>query len=648
MEFNLKSGFKPHGDQPEAIRKLVDGLKRGSRFQTLLGITGSGKTFTMANVVEKVNKPALVISPNKTLAAQLYSEFKEFFPDNAVEYFVSYYDYYQPEAYLPASDTYIDKDADINKEIEKLRHSATRSLIDRQDVLVVSSVSCIYGLGSPQEYKAISVRLDKGLKISRKDIITKLVEMQYSRNDLALEEGRFRVRGNIIDVYSPYATELVRVKLDDTITKITLVDPVSGKAKSQLPHVRIYPATHYVLPKDRKDLALQAIRNELAERLSELKRAGKLLEAQRLEQRTAYDLEMMEHIGYCKGIENYSWHLDGRKKGEAPHTLLDFFPDDYIIFIDESHITVPQLRAMYAGDRSRKETLVNYGFRLPSALDNRPLNFAEFLSRANQVVFVSATPADYERAESASIVEQIIRPTGLLDPEVDVRPIEGQIDDLVSEIKARAGKNERVLVTTLTKRMSEDLAEHFNELGLKVRYLHSDIDTLDRVDILRDLRLGKFDVLVGINLLREGLDLPEVSLVAILDADKEGFLRSETSLIQTIGRCSRNVYGKVILYADETTGSMKRAIRETCRRRQLQIAFNKKHGITPQTIKKKIHKAIVEREKELEEEIKVEDLEKLVLDDLHRLMKEAADALEFERAAKIRDLIREKSQGILL
>lgn len=643
MEFKLQGGLTPKGDQPDAIVKLVDGVEKNLRFQTLLGVTGSGKTYTMANVVEKLNKPALVISPNKTLAAQLYSEFKEFFPENAVEYFVSYYDYYQPEAYLPASDTYIDKDADINKEIEKLRHSATRSLLDREDVLVVSSVSCIYGLGSPQEYKAISVRLDKGLKINRKEIITKLVEMQYSRNDLALEEGRFRVRGNIIDVHSPYATELVRVKLDDTITKITLVDPVSGKAKSQLTHVRIYPATHYVLPKDRKDPALEAIRDELAERLSELKRAGKLLEAQRLEQRTAYDLEMMEHIGYCKGIENYSRHLDGREKGVAPHTLLDFFPDDYIIFIDESHITVPQLRAMYAGDRSRKETLVNYGFRLPSALDNRPLNFDEFLSRVNQVVFVSATPADYERAESASIVEQIIRPTGLLDPEVDVRPIEGQIDDLVSEINVRAGKNERVLVTTLTKRMSEDLAEHFNELGLKVRYLHSDIDTLDRVDILRDLRLGKFDVLVGINLLREGLDLPEVSLVAILDADKEGFLRSETSLIQTIGRCSRNVYGKVILYADETTGSMKRAISETSRRRQLQSAFNKKHGITPQTIKKKIHKAIVEREKQLEEEIKVEDLKKLVLDDLRRLMKEAADALEFERAAKIRDLIRERS-----
>jgi len=642
MDFKLTTELKPQGDQPDAIKKLTVGLKRGMPFQTLLGVTGSGKTFTMANVVQAVQKPTLVISPNKTLAAQLYSEFKEFFPENAVEYFVSYYDYYQPEAYLPTTDTYIAKDADINRDIEKMRHSATRSLLDQTDVIVVASVSCIYGLGSPEEYKGMSLRLDEGGKLSRRELILRLVEMQYARNDIALEEGRFRVRGATVDVYSPYETSLIRIRVDSTVEAITQVDPVSGRKIRDLPHVRIYPATHYVLPPNRKDPALEAIRAELSERHSELKRAEKFVEAQRLEQRTLYDLEMIEHVGYCSGIENYSRFLDGRNPGEPPHTLLDFFPKDYLLFIDESHITVPQLHGMYAGDCSRKQTLVDYGFRLPSALDNRPLKFDEFLARVNQLVFVSATPAAYEREKSVQVVEQVIRPTGLLDPEVEVRPTGNQIEDLVGEIKVRSEKNERVLVTTLTKRMAEDLAEYLNEAGLKVRYLHSDVDTLDRVEILRDLRLGKFDVLVGINLLREGLDLPEVSLVAILDADKEGFLRSETSLIQTIGRCSRNVYGKVILYADEETGSMQRALRETRRRREMQIAYNAKHHITPQTIKKKIHDLLVEKEKELE--IKPEELEHLVVGDLRRLMREAAEKLEFERAARLRDLLAERER----
>jgi excinuclease ABC subunit B len=644
MNFKLTTDLKPQGDQPAAIKKLTEGVREGFRFQTLLGVTGSGKTFTMANVLQNVQKPALVISPNKTLAAQLYSEFKEFFPENAVEYFVSYYDYYQPEAYLPSTDTYIAKDADINREIEKMRHSATRSLLDRSDVIVVASVSCIYGLGSPQEYKEMSLKLDEGAKLSRRELILRLVGMQYTRNDLALEEGRFRVRGNTVDVYSPYETKLVRVRLDEKIEKISYVNAVSGKKLEDASFVRIYPATHYVLPSEQKDSALDAIRGELAERLSLLRRAGKLVEAQRLEQRTLYDLEMIEHVGYCSGIENYSRFLDGRKPGEPPHTLPDFFPKDFLLFIDESHITVPQLRGMFEGDRSRKQTLVDYGFRLPSALDNRPLKFDEFLARVNQTVFVSATPAEYEKKESSQVVEQIIRPTGLVDPEVEVRPIGGQIENLVEEIKVRSGKNERVLVTTLTKRMAEDLAEYLNELGLRVRYLHSDIDTLDRVEILRDLRLGKFDVLVGINLLREGLDLPEVSLVAILDADKEGFLRSERSLIQTMGRCSRNVYGKVILYADEATGSMENAVRETKRRRELQMAYNREHNITPQTVKKKIHDLLVEKEKELEVEVKTEDFEHLAADDLRRLMKEAAEKLDFERAAKIRDLIAERER----
>jgi len=645
MEFKLCSEFKPQGDQPKAIAELVEGLEEGIPFQTLLGVTGSGKTFTMANVVEEIQKPTLVISPNKTLAAQLYSEFKEFFPDNAVEYFVSYYDYYQPEAYMPTTDTYISKDADINREIEKMRHSATRSLLDRNDVIVVSSVSCIYGLGSPEEYLGMSLKFEVGSKLNRRQILNSLVEIGYERNDLALEEGRFRVRGSTVDIYSPYENNLVRIKAEDEVEKIQLVDPVSAKSIKELSFTRIYPATHYVLPPERKNQALEGIRGELSAQLRKLNLSNKLVEAQRLEQRTLYDLELMEQIGYCSGIENYSRFLDGRSPGEPAHTLLDFFPEDFLLFIDESHITVPQIRGMYAGDRSRKETLVNYGFRLPSALDNRPLQFDEFLGRIKQAVFVSATPADYEREESGRIVEQIIRPTGLLDPQVEVRPQEDQVTDLEGEISTIVARGERVLVTTLTKRMAEDLAEYLHEKGVKVRYLHSDVDTLDRVEILRDLRLGKFDVLVGINLLREGLDLPEVSLVAILDADKEGFLRSETSLIQTIGRCSRNVYGKVILYADKKTGSIERALRETYRRRARQENYNKKHGITPKTIKKKIHDLLVAREDELELSIKEEDLAKLVVDDLKRLMKEAAENLEFERAARLRDLISERTKN---
>ncbi|MFH1835779.1 MAG: excinuclease ABC subunit UvrB [Methanobacteriota archaeon] len=645
MEFKLCSEFKPQGDQPKAIAELVEGLEEGIPFQTLLGVTGSGKTFTMANVVEEIQKPTLVISPNKTLAAQLYSEFKEFFPDNAVEYFVSYYDYYQPEAYMPTTDTYISKDADINREIEKMRHSATRSLLDRNDVIVVSSVSCIYGLGSPEEYLGMSLKFEVGSKLNRRQLLNRLVEIGYERNDLALEEGRFRVRGSTVDIYSPYENNLVRIKAEDEIEKIQLVDPVSAKSIKELPFTRIYPATHYVLPPERKNQALEGIRSELSAQLRQLNLSNKLVEAQRLEQRTLYDLELMEQIGYCSGIENYSRFLDGRSPGEPAHTLLDFFPEDFLLFIDESHITVPQIRGMYAGDRSRKETLVNYGFRLPSALDNRPLQFDEFLERIKQAVFVSATPADYEREESGRIVEQIIRPTGLLDPQVEVRPQEDQVTDLEGEISTIVARGERVLVTTLTKRMAEDLAEYLHEKGVKVRYLHSDVDTLDRVEILRDLRLGKFDVLVGINLLREGLDLPEVSLVAILDADKEGFLRSETSLIQTIGRCSRNVYGKVLLYADKKTGSIERALRETYRRRARQEKYNKKHGITPKTIKKKIHDLLVAREEELELSIKEEDLAKLVVDDLKRLMKEAAENLKFERAARLRDLISERTKN---
>ena len=645
MEFKLETKFKPQGDQPKAIDKLAEGIMSSLKYQTLLGVTGSGKTFTMAKVIEKTQKPSLIISPNKTLAAQLYAEFKEFFPENAVEYFVSYYDYYQPEAYLPSTDTYIAKDADINQEIEKLRHSTTRSLLDRKDVLVVSSVSCIYGLGSPEEYKGSSMKLSMGDNHSRKKLIKNLVGMHYDRNDIALEEGRFRVRGGSIDVYSPYENSLIRVKIGKTIEGLSLIDPVSGKKTTSLDHIRIYPATHYVLAEDKKGKAIEEIKAELKHQFNELSRSGKFVEAQRLKQRTLYDIEMIEHVGYCKGIENYSRHLEGRVSGAPPHTLLDFFPEGFISFIDESHIGVPQLRGMYQGDKSRKETLIDYGFRLPSALDNRPLRFEEFLDRINQLVFVSATPADYERDVSQAIAEQVIRPTGLCDPLVEVKPSEGQIEDLEEEITKRVKRNERVLVTTLTKRMSEDLAEYLTDRGLKVRYLHSDIDTLDRVEILRDLRLGKFDVLVGINLLREGLDLPEVSLVAILDADKEGFLRSETSLVQTIGRCSRNVYGKVILYADVKTGSITRALSETRRRRELQLAYNKVHDITPQTVKTKIHDLLIVKEKELEESVKPEDLEKLVVEDLRRLMKEAAGNLEFEKAAKLRDLIIASEEG---
>jgi len=642
-EFNLVSDFKPRGDQPKAIEVLVEGLSGGERFQTLLGVTGSGKTFTMANVVASVQKPALVMAPNKTLAAQLYSEFKELFPDNAVEYFVSYYDYYQPEAYLPATDTYISKDADINREIDKLRHSATRSLLDREDVLVVASVSCIYNLGGPKEYEEMSLKLSVGVDADRKELIKKLVDMQYSRNDTAFSEGEFRVRGDTIDVRPPYGDIFVRIVLDTGVENLSLMNPVSGKLIESVEKTRIYPAGHYMVPFDKKTNAFDEIRAELAERVSELKSLDKDLEAQRIEQRTNYDLEMLSEVGYVSGIENYSMHLSGRKPGDSPETLLDFFPKDFLTFIDESHVTVPQIRGMYRGDRSRKQTLVDYGFRLPSALENRPLRFDEFFKCVGYVVFVSATPADYEREVSGQIAEQVIRPTGLLDPEVLVRPSENQIDDLLAEIRERIARKERVLVTTLTKRMAEDLAEHLTEIGVKCRYLHSDVDTLERVDILRDLRLGEFDVLVGINLLREGLDLPEVSLVAILDADREGFLRSETSLIQTMGRVSRNVCGTVILFADKVTGSMERAMRETVRRRALQLAYNRKHGITPETVRKRIHNRIVAEEESRVDGLSDEELGKLVAADLTREMKKAAKQLDFERAAKIRDMIKEKT-----
>jgi len=645
MEFKLSTDFTPQGDQPQAIEGLVEGLNAGEKFQTLLGVTGSGKTFTMANAIQQTQKPTLVLAHNKTLAAQLYSEFAGFFPENAVEYFVSYYDYYQPEAYLPGTDTYIAKDVDINDKIERLRHSATRSLLDRRDVIVVSSVSCIYGIGAPEDYLSMSVLIEKGGDLSRRSLMKDLVSIQYERNDAALAEGKFRVRGGQVDVMPPYEEEIIRVNVDDGVQEISVHDRVTGNKLRSLERVRIYPASHYVLPDEKKQGAVDGIKDELADRVKELKDLNKLVEAQRLEQRTKYDLEMIENIGYCSGIENYSLYLSGRKTGEAPDTLIDFFPDDFLLFIDESHMTVPQVRGMFAGDRSRKETLVDYGFRLPSALDNRPLNFDEFLERINQCVFVSATPTDYEREVSARVVEQIIRPTGLVDPEVEVRPVEGQIEDLIKEINARVERKERVLVTTLTKRMAEDLAEYLHEQGIKVRYLHSEVDTLERVDILRELRLGEFDVLVGINLLREGLDLPEVSLVAILDADKEGFLRSETSLIQTIGRTSRNVYGRVILYAEKVTDSMRRAMSETARRRARQLAFNEKHGITPQTIKTRIHDRIVEEEAEKKLEVSEEELSKLVVKDLEREMRRAAENLEFERAARIRDLIREKTKA---
>lgn len=653
--FSVRASYEPHGDQPNAIKKLIKGVLKRSRYQTLLGVTGSGKTATMAWTIEGAPKPALIISPNKTLAAQLCSEFKEFFPDNAVEYFVSYYDYYQPEAYVPQTDTYIEKDSSINDEIDKLRHAATSALLTRSDVIIVASVSCIYNLGSPEDYLARVVLLEKGKSFERDAILKKLVNVHYSRNDMNLVRGTFRVRGDVIEVFPAYEEKTLRIEMfGDEVERILEVDPLTGELVNEFEKIAIFPATHFVTVEDKLERALVSIEKELNWRVKELESEQKLLEAQRLQMRTRYDLEMLREVGYCTGIENYSRHFSGKAPGDPPDTLLSYFPEDFLVFIDESHITIPQLHGMYEGDKSRKETLVEYGFRLPSALDNRPLRFEEFISRVPQIIFVSATPGHYEVSKSSQVVEQIIRPTGLVDPEVIVRHSKGQIDDLIHEIKERTGRSERVLVTTLTKKMSEDLTDYLIEMGIRVRYLHSDIDTLERIEILTDLRLGKFDVLVGINLLREGLDLPEVSLVAILDADKEGFLRSETSLVQTIGRASRNVSGQVILYADEITGSMRRALEETDRRRELQIRFNKEHGIKPETIRKavtdilqaariaespKLYKVRQKYAKEIFQMPK-DELERLILV-LEEEMREAAEELKFEEAAALRDQILE-------
>ena len=655
MDFQIVSKYKPSGDQPQAIDKLVRGIRNGDRFQTLLGVTGSGKTFTMANVIAKVNKPTLVLAHNKTLAAQLCSEFKEIFPNNAVEYFVSYYDYYQPEAYIASSDTYIEKDASTNEEIDKLRHSATSALFERRDVIIVASVSCIYGLGDPIDYNNMVVSLRPGTIRDRDDVIAKLIEIKYERNDIDFSRNKFRVRGDVLDVFpSDSSTVAVRIEFfGDEVERIYEFNPTTGEPIAERSHIAIYPASHYVTTPEKRDRAIESIRKELALRLEELKKENKLIEAQRLEQRTNYDIEMMLETGFCNGIENYSRHISGREAGSPPFTLMDYLPKDFLLFVDESHVTLPQVGAMYAGDRSRKESLVKYGFRLPSAFDNRPLTFDEFYERINQAVFVSATPAVFEREHSAEIVEQVIRPTGLLDPIVEVRPIEGQIDDLYSEIQSRIKRGERVLVTTLTKKMAERLTEYFEEMDVKVRYLHSDVHTIERMEIIRDLRLGVFDVLVGINLLREGLDIPEVSLVAILDADKEGFLRSETSLIQTIGRAARNAEGKVIMYADTVTGSMQRAIDETMRRREIQAAYNDKNRIVPKTIKKSVSEVIeatkavtVPRKAATDKEKKAADIRGKIAE-LTTDMRKAAELLQFELAAQIRDEIRrlEDEQG---
>ena len=650
-EFKLISDYKPTGDQPDAIAKLVDGLDRGIPMQTMLGVTGSGKTFTMANIIAESNRPALVIAHNKTLAAQLYSEFKAFFPENAVEYFVSYYDYYQPEAYVASTDTYIEKDSQINDEIEKMRHSATASLLERRDVIVVASVSCIYGLGSPEFYKNQILSLRVGQSYDRQFILHRLVDIQYERNDLDFKRGTFRVRGDTIEVFLPsWGDKAIRIELfGDEVDRITEVDVLTGKILGERNHVSIYPNTHYVTDPDYMETALANIEAELKERVAYFESEHKFLEAQRIKQRTEYDLEMLREVGICSGVENYSAPLTGRAEGSTPDTLLDFFPDDFICFIDESHVSVSQIGGMYAGDRSRKENLVEYGFRLPSALDNRPLRFDEFEQKIHQTIFVSATPGKYELEHSKQVVEQLIRPTGLLDPEIDVRPVKGQVDDLLEEIRKRVEKDERVLVTTLTKKMAEDLTDYYKSLGIRVRYLHSEIKTIERMEILRDLRVGEFDVLVGINLLREGLDLPEVSLVAILDADKEGFLRSERSLIQTIGRAARNSEGKVILYGDIITDSMKKAIDETARRRRIQMAYNEEHHITPQTIRKDI-RDVIEATKAVEEEKKLyrerpeftnEKSKERYIKQLEKEMQKAAKELEFEKAALLRDSIME-------
>ena len=645
--FELVSEYKPTGDQPEAIKELVEGFKEGNQCQTLLGVTGSGKTFTMANVIQQLNKPTLIIAHNKTLAAQLYGEFKEFFPNNAVEYFVSYYDYYQPEAYVPSTDTYIAKDSAINEEIDRLRLSATAALSERKDVIIVSSVSCIYGIGSPKDYQNMMISLRPGMEKDRDEVLRSLIDMQYDRNDMDFHRGTFRVRGDVVEIIPAYESDVaIRVEFfGDEIDRITEVDVLTGEIRRELNHIALYPASHYVVPMERILEASKAIEKEMEEQVAYFKSEDKLLEAQRISERTNFDLEMMKETGFCSGIENYSRHLAGLKPGEPPYTLMDYFGDDYLIMIDESHITVPQVRGMYFGDQSRKSTLVDYGFRLPSAKDNRPLNFEEFEERIDQVLFVSATPGQYEKDHELLRAEQIIRPTGLLDPYVEVRPVEGQIDDLVGEVNKEVEKHNKILVTTLTKRMAEELTDYMKDLGIRVKYLHSDIDTLERSEIIRDMRLDVFDVLVGINLLREGLDIPEISLVAILDADKEGFLRSETSLIQTIGRAARNAEGHVIMYADVITDSMRRAIDETLRRRELQETYNKEHGITPKTIKKavrdliSISKEVAKTQKKLEKDMESmsrEELEELI-GKVQKQMKAAAADLNFEMAAELRD-----------
>ncbi len=653
-EFKLFSDYQPKGDQPKALRALSKNVISGVPHQVLLGVTGSGKTFTMAKVIEKVQTPTLVITPNKTLGAQLYAEFKGFFPRNAVEYFVSYYDYYQPEAYIPRNDTYIEKDASINDEIDKMRHSATRSLLDRRDVIIVASVSCIYGIGSPEAYYGMLVVVEEGEEIDRDEVLSRLVEIHYERNDIDFHRGTFRVRGDVVEIVPAYEREeAIRLEFfGDRVEGIYRIDPLKGEIRERLKRITIYPGSHYVTTKERLEQAIQGIRKELIEQAGYFESKGKLIEAQRIDRRTMFDIEMMQEIGYCHGIENYSRHLTGRRPGDPPPTLLDYFSKDFLVFIDESHVTIPQIKGMYKGDRSRKEALVEYGFRLPSAFDNRPLNFEEFEKGVHQVVYVSATPAQYELEKSkGNVVEQLVRPTGLIDPKVTVRPVKGQVDDLLHEIRLRAERNERVLVTTLTKRFAEDLTEHYQETGLRVKYLHSDIDTLQRVEIIRELRMGKFDTLIGINLLREGLDIPEVSLVAILDSDKEGFLRSETSLIQTCGRAARNIAGEAIMYADVVTGSMRAAIDETVRRRKIQQQYNKRHNIIPESIKKSINDIIkttceadyytvpVVKEDEAEY-LPANKIDKIVRD-LEKEMKAAAARLEFERAAGLRDRIRE-------